>query len=169
MGDPVEIRPLRLKKKVEAGADFIQTQGVYDVARFAEQMEVVRNMGLHERTAVLAGIIVPRSLIMLKYMDSSVAGVSVPDSLKERMARAKESAGEDKKEARRNQEKEGVKIAVELIQQVREIPGVKGVHIQAIEWEKRVPEIVDKAGLLPRPTFPRQEEEHDSEGENPRS
>ncbi|KPK65995.1 MAG: methylenetetrahydrofolate reductase [Planctomycetes bacterium SM23_32] len=169
LGDPIEIRPLRLKKKVEAGADFIQTQGVYDVARFAHQMELVRNMGLHERTAILAGIIVPRSLAMLKYMNSSVAGVSVPDSLMDRMAEAKESAGKDKKQARRNQEEEGARIAVELIQQAREVPGVKGVHIQAIEWEGSVPEIVDTAGLLPRPTFPQEGEGDDFDGEDPGS
>lgn len=151
LGDPVEIRPMRLKKKVEAGADFIQTQGVYDVARFKEQMKIVCDMGLHERTAILAGIIVPRNLGMLKYMDSSVAGVSVPESLMKRMSDARKSAGDDKKQASRNQAAEGVNICVELIEQVREIPGVRGVHIQAIEWERRLPEIIEKAGLLPRP------------------
>jgi methylenetetrahydrofolate reductase (NADPH) len=166
MGDPVEIRPLRLKKKADAGADFIQTQGVYDVDRFAEQMGVVRNMGLHERTAILAGIIVPRNLAMLKYMDSSVAGVNVPKPLLERMAEAKESAGGDKKQARRKEADEGVSISVELIERVREIEGVRGVHIQAIEWEKRLPEIVRKAGLLPRPDLRREETENGIEGQD---
>lgn len=151
LGDPVEIRPLRLQKKVEAGADFIQTQGVYDVERFKEQMSIIRNMGLHERTHILAGIIVPRSLGMLKYMDSSVAGVSVPEALIQRMAKAKDSGGQDKKQAARKQAEEGIKITVELIEQVREVPGIGGVHIQAIEWEHRLPEILEKAGLLPRP------------------
>lgn len=153
LGDPVEFRPLRLKKKVEAGADFIQTQGVYDVEQFKKQMKVVVDMGLHERTAILAGIIVPKTLGMLKYMNSSVAGVNVPESLMKRMERARLSAGGDKKQASKNQAEEGIRIAVELIQQVREIPGVKGVHIQAIEWERRVPEILQKAGLLPRPVL----------------
>ena len=157
MGDPVEFRPIRLKKKVEAGADFIQTQGIYDVEQFQEQMQIVRNMGLHERTAILAGIIVPKSLGMLKYMHSGVAGVSVPDALMERMSAAKKAAGEDKKQARLNQQEEGIAITVELIQQVREIPGVKGVHIQAIEWEHKVPEIVERAGLLPRPKVTNEE------------
>ena len=157
LGDPIEIRPLRLKKKVEAGADFIQTQGVYDVPRFKEQMKAIHTMGLHERTAILAGIIVPKSLMMLKYMNSSVAGVTVPDALMDRMAKARKSAGDDKKQASRNQAAEGVKITVELIEQVREIPGVKGVHVQAIEWERRVPEILEKAGLLPRPIVPVEE------------
>lgn len=151
MGDPTEFRPLRLKKKVEAGADFIQTQGVYDVEHFREQMKRVVDMGLAERTAILAGIIVPKSLGMLKYMDSAVAGVSVPQELMDRMSAARKAAGDDKAQARHNQEEEGIKITVELIQQAREMDGVRGVHIQAIEWENRLPRIVKEAGLLPRP------------------
>ena len=157
LGDPIEIRPLRLKKKVDAGADFIQTQGVYDLERFAEQMKVVVDMGLHERTNVLAGIIVPRSLGMLNYMNNTVAGVTVPKALIERMAEAKASAGDDKKEASRRQAAEGIKMSVELIRGVREIRGVSGVHVQAIEWEQRVPEILEEAGLLPRPVVPQTE------------
>jgi len=153
LGDPIEIRPLRLKKKVEAGVDFIQTQGVFDIERFRDQMKVVIDMGLHERTAILAGIIVPKNLGMLKYMNSSVAGVSVPDSLMKRMEQARSAAGDDKKQARENQAEEGIKITVELIEQVREISGIRGVHIQAIEWEHRVPEILQRAGLVPRPVL----------------
>ncbi|MEW5746044.1 MAG: methylenetetrahydrofolate reductase [Nitrospirota bacterium] len=152
-GEPLDFRPYRLKKKVDAGADFIQTQGIYDVEQFKKQMEIVRNLGLHERTAILGGIIVPKSAMMLKYMDSSVAGVSVPKPLIERMAKAKEAAGDDKKKMKELQEAEGIKIAVELVQQVLEIPGIKGVHIQAIEWESAMEGIVKAAGLWPRPTF----------------
>jgi len=151
MGDPVEFRPIRLRKKVDAGADFIQTQGVYDVEQFRGQMKRVVDMGLAERTAILAGIIVPKSLGMLKYMNSAVAGVVVPQELMDRMSTARDAAGDDKTQARRNQAEEGIKIAVELILQVTEIEGVRGVHIQAIEWEDRVPRIVKEAGLLPRP------------------
>jgi methylenetetrahydrofolate reductase (NADPH) len=151
MADPVDFRPVNLMKKVNAGADFIQTQGIYDIEGFRMQMEKIRNMGLHERTAILGGIIVPRSAMMLKYMDSSVAGVSVPKSLIDRMNKAKAAAGEDKKKARELQEAEGIKITVELIHQVLETPGVKGVHIQAIEWESAIAEIVKAAGLYPRP------------------
>jgi 5,10-methylenetetrahydrofolate reductase len=154
MGDPMDFRPYNLKKKVDAGADFIQTQGIYDMELFKSQMEKARNLGILERTALLAGIIVPKSAMMLKYMDSSVAGVSVPKPLIDRMLKAKEAAGDDKKKAKELQETEGKKIAVELIQQALEIPGVKGVHIQAIEWESAMPEIVKAAGLYPRPTFP---------------
>lgn len=154
MGDPVDFRPWRLAKKVAAGADFVQTQGIYDMVLFREQMKVICEMGLHERTAILAGIIVPRNLGMLRYMDSAVAGVSVPEELKARMAGAREAAGGDKAEARRKQEQEGLRIAVELIEQAREVEGVRGVHIQAIEWEQKVPEIVERAGLMPRPECP---------------
>jgi 5,10-methylenetetrahydrofolate reductase len=157
MGEPLEYRPTRLGKKVAAGADFIQTQGVYDIDLFAAQMAKIVKMGLHERTAILAGIIVPKSGAMLKYMDSSVAGVTVPAALIERMNEAKAQAGDDKQQARLNQEEEGLRISVELIEQVREIEGVRGVHLQAIEWEKKVPEIVERAGLLPRPVMPCEE------------
>src|SRR5512135_1135374 len=126
MGDPIDFRPINLMKKI-------------------------RNMGLHEKTAILAGIIVPKSAMMLKYMDSSVAGVSVPKDLIDRMNKAKAAAGEDKKKMRELQEQEGIKIAIELIHQALETPGVKGVHIQAIEWESAIEGIVKAAGLYPRP------------------
>jgi methylenetetrahydrofolate reductase (NADPH) len=154
MGDPMDFRPYNLKKKVDAGADFIQTQGIYDMELFKAQMEKARNLGLHERTAILAGLIVPKSAMMLKYMDSSVAGVTVPKPLIDRMNKAKEAAGDDKKKARELQEQEGIKITVELVQQALDIPGIKGVHIQAIEWETAMEPIVKAAGLYPRPNIP---------------
>ena len=158
MGDPIEFRPYRLAKKVSAGTDFIQTQGIFDIEQFRHQMTIVYDMGLHEKTAILAGIIVPRSLGMLKYMHAAVPGVSVPKSMMKRMDASAKAAGKSKKKARLNQEEEGVKITVELIEQCREIPGVKGCHIQAIEWEHKVPEIVERAGLLPRPQIEQTEE-----------
>jgi methylenetetrahydrofolate reductase (NADPH) len=152
MGDPIEFRVIRLAKKAAAGADFIQTQGIYDVQQFAEIMKAVRSRGLHEKTAILAGIIVPKSAGMLRYMNSSVAGVTVPDALIKRFPKTKKGASKaEKKEARLRSEQIGKEIAVELIGQVRQIAGVRGVHIQAIEWEKAVPDIVKAAGLLPRP------------------
>ena len=152
MGDPVDFRVVRLAKKAAAGADFIQTQGVYDMEQFAGTMKQVRSRGLHEQTAILAGIIVPKSAGMLRYMNSSVAGVSVPEELIKRFPRTKKGASKDeKREARRKSEEIGKAIAVELIEQAREIEGVRGVHIQAIEWEKAVPDIVTAAGLHPRP------------------
>jgi 5,10-methylenetetrahydrofolate reductase len=137
--DPFEFRPLRLEKKIHAGADFIQTQGVFDVERFARYMEMVRGRGLHEQTCILAGIIPMKSAGMARYMRDYVAGLTVPDELVTRMEEA-----EDAKE-------EGVKIAVELIEQLREIEGVRGVHIMAVAWESIVPVIVERAGLYPRP------------------
>ncbi len=153
MADPVDFRVIRLAKKVAAGADFIQTQGVYDLRQFAEAMKNARNLGLHERTAILAGIIVPKSAAMLRYMNSSVAGVTVPEELIERFPKVKkDSSPAEKKQARIRSEQIGKEIAIELIKAVHEIEGVRGVHIQAIEWEEAVPEIVKGAGLLPRPT-----------------
>jgi len=137
--DPFEFRPLRLEKKVRAGADFIQTQGVFDVERFARYMDMVRDRGLHEQTYILAGIIPMKSAGMARYMRDYVAGLTVPDKLVERMEKA-----EDAKE-------EGVRIAVELIEQLREIEGVRGIHIMAVAWESIVPVIVERAGLYPRP------------------
>ena len=152
MGDPVEFRVTRLAKKIAAGADFIQTQGIYDIDQFAETMKAVRDRGLHEKTAILAGIIVPKSSGMLRYMNASVAGVSVPDALIKRFPKVKKDAPPDEKKAARAQSAEtGKQIAVELIEQARQIEGVRGAHIQAIEWEEAVPGIVEAAGLLPRP------------------
>lgn len=154
MGDPIDFRPMNLMKKVNAGADFIQTQGIYDIELFRSQMDKIVKMGLHERTAILGGIIVPRTAMMLKYMDGNVAGVSVPKAMIDRMNKAKATAGDDKKKMKELQEVEGLKITVELIHQVLETPGVKGVHIQAIEWETAIEGIVKAAGLYPRPSFP---------------
>ncbi|MFW6163446.1 MAG: methylenetetrahydrofolate reductase, partial [Planctomycetota bacterium] len=129
------------------------------VDQFADVMKEVRARGLHEQTAILAGIIVPKSAGMLRYMNSSVAGVSVPDSLIKRFPKRKKGASkEEKRAARRKSQEIGKQIAVELIEQCRQIEGVRGVHIQAIEWEKAVPDIVEAAGLLPRPAVPSSQE-----------
>ena len=154
MGDPVSYRVIRLQKKVAAGADFIQTQGIYDVEQFAEIMKQVRTLGLHEKTAILCGVIVPKSAGMLRYMNSSVAGVIVPQELIKRFPVIKKDMPPDEKKQLRAESAEiGKKITVELITQLREIEGVRGVHIQAIEWEEAVGGIVEAAGLLPRPNF----------------
>jgi 5,10-methylenetetrahydrofolate reductase len=138
-GDPLEFRAIRLAKKIEAGVDFIQTQCIYDMERFAEFMRQVRNRGLHEKVRILAGVTPLKSVGMAKYMRDSVAGLSVPDSCIERMDKAADKPAE------------GIKICVEQIETLREIEGVAGVHIMAIEWEEKVAEIVKAAGLLPRP------------------
>ena len=139
LGDPVDFRVIRLAKKIAAGAQFIQTQSIFDVTGFAEQMKMVRDEGLHEKASIMAGIIVPKSAGMLKYMNKNVAGVKVPEELIKRMEQAS-----DRKE-------EGLKVTVELIDQVRQIDGVRGVHVQAIEAEELIPEIVKRTNLLPRP------------------
>ncbi|WP_246167905.1 acetyl-CoA decarbonylase/synthase complex subunit delta [Thermosulfurimonas marina] len=137
--DPFEFRVKRLAKKIAAGAEFIQTQIVYNVERFRKFMEMARDMGLVEKAYILAGITPPKSFGMARYMKYFVPGLDVPDEILQRMKEAK-----DKRE-------EGINLAVEIIQRVREIPGVAGVHIMAIEWEEAVPEIVKRAGLHPRP------------------
>jgi len=138
-GDPFPFRAVRLAKKVKAGADFIQTQCIYDMERFRKWMEQVRARGLHEKVYILAGITPLRSVKMAEYMRDKVAGLTVPDHIIERLKGAE------------NAEEEGRKIAIEQIQELREIPGVSGVHIMAIEAEKTVAALAEKAGLLPRP------------------
>ncbi|HUS70733.1 MAG TPA: methylenetetrahydrofolate reductase [Anaerolineae bacterium] len=137
--DPFEFRVLRLAKKIRAGADFIQTQAVFDMPRFAAWMEMVRDQGLHEKAYILAGIIPMKSAGMARYMKKYVAGLMIPDELVKRMEHASDA------------KEEGVSIACELIEQLRDIPGVRGVHVMAVAWEEIVPEIVEKARLLPRP------------------
>ena len=134
-GDPFKSRIVRLAKKVAAGADFIQTQPIFDIERFKTWMDAARNRGLHEKTAIMAGVMPVKSHKALNYMNKFVPGITIPDELVKRV----ESA-EDGKAA-------GVDLCVEMINQVREIEGVKGVHIMAVEWEAIVPQVVEKAGL----------------------
>jgi methylenetetrahydrofolate reductase (NADPH) len=140
--EPLDLRVLRLAKKAAAGADFIQTQCVYDLARFRDFMARMVDQGLHERLHVLAGVMPLKSAGMARYVASSVPGISVPDAVIQRVA----DAGKGKAAA------EGLGIAIETIQELREIPGVAGVHVMAVEWEEKVREIVAGAGLLPRPS-----------------
>jgi methylenetetrahydrofolate reductase (NADPH) len=139
--DPFELRVARLAKKVKAGADFIQTQCIYDLERFEKWMASVRDRGLHEKVSILAGVTPFKSVGMAKYMKNKVPGMSVPDDLIKRMAGV----------PKEKQPEEGIKICVETIQRLKEVKGVRGFHIMAIEWEQKVPEIVEAAGLYPRP------------------
>jgi len=139
--DPFDFRVVRLAKKVKAGADFIQTQAVYDVAKFTRWMEIVADRGLDKEVHILAGVIPIRSAGMARYMRDYVSGVSVPDEIVTRM--------EDATDAK----EEGVRIVLEIIEQLKEIPAIHGFHIMAVGWEDIVPEIVEKAGLLPRPVL----------------
>ncbi|MGM0663251.1 MAG: methylenetetrahydrofolate reductase [Thermodesulfobacteriota bacterium] len=139
--DPFELRVPRLAKKVKAGVDFIQTQCIYNLDKFEKWMEGVRDRGLHEQVYILAGITPMKSAGMAKYMKNRVPGMDVPDDVVKRMAGV----------PKEKQAEEGIKIAVEDMQRLKEVEGVSGFHIMAIEWEQKVPEIVEKAGLLPRP------------------
>ena len=140
-GDPFEFRVVRLGKKVRAGADFIQTQGIFDVAKFGRFMQMVRDQGLDQKVFILAGIIPLKSAGAARYMRDEVAGVGMPDAVVKRMEGAKDAI------------EEGIKITMEIIQQVKEMPGVRGIHIMAVNWEEIVPRIVQEAGLMPRPVF----------------
>jgi len=139
--DPFELRVARLAKKVKAGVDFVQTQCIYNIDKFATWMQGVRDRGLHEKVYIMAGITPMKSVGMARYMKSKVPGMDVPDELVKRMA------GVPKEQ----QPQEGIDICVESIERLRQIEGVAGFHIMAIEWEEKVPEIVDRAGLYPRP------------------
>ncbi len=148
--DPADFRPLRLGKKARAGADFVQTQLVYNVPRFREFMARVCELGVDKQIYLLAGVGPLKSVGAAKYMRDKVPGLDVPNEIVERM----EAAGkgiEDKKAKAEATKRVGIDICVELIQQMRETPGVAGVHIMAIEWEDAVAEIVQRAGLTPRP------------------
>jgi methylenetetrahydrofolate reductase (NADPH) len=139
--DPFELRVARLAKKVKAGVDFVQTQCIYNIDKFETWMEGVRDRGLHEKVYIMAGITPMKSAGMARYMKNKVPGMDVPDELVNRMA----GVPKDK------QAQEGIDICIESIERLRQIEGVSGFHIMAIEWEEKVPEIVKRAGLYPRP------------------
>ena len=139
--DPFKFRAIRLAKKIAAGTDFIQTQIIYNIKKFEEWMSIVRDMGLHEKVFILAGVTPIRSLGMAKYMKNNVPGMDVPDEIIKRLE------GAEKKKV------EGINICLDIIERLRKIEGVAGIHIMAIEWEEIVPEIVERAGLLPRPNL----------------
>ncbi len=150
--DPFDFRPYRLAKKIAAGVDFIQTQIILDIPRFREFMKRVVDMGLHEKVYILAGIGPLKSAGAARYMRDKVPGMRVRDEYVERMEAAVAGIPKEDKKARKEAwEREGIRIAIEQIQEIREIPGVAGVHIMAIEWEEAVKPIVEGAGLLPRP------------------
>ncbi len=138
---PHEWRVHRLAKKVAAGADFIQTQCVFNMKRMREWIKEANDMGLTEKVYILAGVTPMKSLGMARYMKMNVPGMDVPDDIIKRLK------GVPKTE----QAKEGIKIACEQIAEFKEMKGVAGVHLMAIEWEHRVPEIAELAGVLPRP------------------
>jgi len=139
--EPFEFRVHRLAKKIAAGADFVQTQCIYNMDRFRQFMKRVVDMGLHEKCYILAGITPMKSVGMARYMANQVPGMDVPQSLIKRL----QGVGKGKAA------EEGIKFAVEQVQEFKEMEGIAGVHLMAIEWEHRVPEISQLAGVLPRP------------------
>jgi methylenetetrahydrofolate reductase (NADPH) len=141
--DPFAYRVARMAKKVAAGAEFIQTQCIYNLTRFKEWMGMVRDKGIHEKAFILGGITPLKSARMAEYMSKQVAGMDIPGELIDRM----------KSVPAKEQRQEGLKIAVETIEALKEIEGVRGVHIMAIEWEEAVPQLVKDAGLYPRPAM----------------
>ena len=139
--DPFELRVLRLAKKIAAGADFIQTQCIFNIDKFERWMEGVRKMGLHKKCYILAGVTPMKSVGAARYMKKRVPGMDVPTELVERMAAIEKEKQPD----------EGIAICVETIERLKQVEGVAGFHIMAIDWEEKVAEIVKKAGLYPRP------------------
>ncbi len=140
-GQPFEWRVHRLAKKVAAGADFIQTQCIFNMERMREWIHQANDMGLTEKVYILAGVTPMKSVGMAKYMKNNVPGMDVPDWIIKRLQ------GVDKKKAA----DEGIKIACEQIAEFKETKGVAGVHLMPIEWEHKVPEIAERAKMLPRP------------------
>jgi len=139
--EPFEWRVHRLAKKISAGADFIQTQCIYDMKLFREWVKQASDMGLTEKVHILAGVTPLKSAGMARYMANNVSGITIPDVIIDRMVKAPKGAGAE----------EGIKICLEQIEELKEIKGVHGIHLMAIEWEHRVPEIAERAKLLPRP------------------
>jgi methylenetetrahydrofolate reductase (NADPH) len=139
--EPYEWRVHRLAKKISAGVDFIQTQCIYNMDRFRKWIAQANDMGLTEKVYILAGITPMKSVGMAKYMQSRVPGMDVPDEIIERLRGA----------GKGNIADEGIRIACEQIQEFKAMKGVHGVHLMAIEWEHKVPEIAAAAGMLPRP------------------
>ncbi len=132
---PFEMRLIRLYKKVQAGARFIQTQPVFDPELFMHWMDGVVDMGLHEKVAILAGVMPVKSVKTLLAMKADVPGVKINDEYIQRM------------EAAADPKTEGVKIAVEIIETIKKIKGVRGIHIMPVFWESIVPTVVKEAGL----------------------
>jgi len=140
-GPNVELRALRLGKKIAAGAEFIQTQCIYNIPKFKEWMKIAVDKGYTEKVFIMAGITPFKGLGMARYMKSKVPGMDVPDDQINRL----------KGVPKEKQADEGIKMAIEMIQELKELPGIKGFHIMAIEWEEKVPELVKGGGLYPRP------------------
>jgi methylenetetrahydrofolate reductase (NADPH) len=138
---PLEFRPMRLGKKIQAGAEFVQTQICFNVEKLRLFMARAGDLGLLDNVWVLAGIFVPRSARAVRYLRDQVPGIDVPASVLDRMEWA----------APERQWEEGVRIALEIVDEVRQIPGVRGVHLMSIKNEAAIVRVIEESGLLPRP------------------
>uniref|UniRef100_A0A7C4VR01 Methylenetetrahydrofolate reductase n=1 Tax=Desulfatirhabdium butyrativorans TaxID=340467 RepID=A0A7C4VR01_9BACT len=139
--DPFEWRVHRLAKKIAAGVDFIQTQCIYNMEKFRKFIQMANDMGLTEKVYILAGVTPMKSVGMANYMKNKVPGMDVPDEIIKRLKGVEKGKVAE----------EGIKIACEQIEEFKSMRGVAGVHLMAIEWEHKVPEIAERAGMLPRP------------------
>jgi methylenetetrahydrofolate reductase (NADPH) len=138
---PLEFRPMRLGTKIEAGAEFVQTQICFNLDKLRLFMARCGELGLLDHVWVLVGVFVPNSARGARYLRDHVPGVDVPDRVIERMDAA----------PRDDQKAEGIAIALEIVEAVRQIPGVSGIHLMTINHEEAIPRVVEGAGLLPRP------------------
>lgn len=137
--EPFEMTLLRLQKKIQAGAAFVQTQCIFDTIRFKEWLQRVKDLDLNEKAFFIPGLMPLKSAKVARYMQDNIPGIEIPDAVIRRMERAKDP------------KQEGIKLIVEQIQWLKTLEGIHGVHIMAVGWEEIIPEIVTKAGLLPRP------------------
>jgi len=133
--DPYEIQVERLRKKIDAGAEFIQTQSVYNIEKFSRWMDEVRSLGLDKKVHILAGVTPLKSVKMAERMKFHVPGTDVPDAIYERIKHASDPA------------KEGYQIALDTIQELKTLKGIHGVHITALFWEEIIPALVKESGL----------------------
>ncbi|MBI2237150.1 MAG: methylenetetrahydrofolate reductase [Actinobacteria bacterium] len=141
---PVDFRPVRLGKKVEAGAEFIQTQIVFNIPRMRLFMARAGDLGLLDQVFVLPSVYIPRSAKAARYLRDQVPGINVPDEVMDRLDRTSPD----------RQAEEGLSLALEIVEEVRGMPGVSGIHLISIKWEEGIAALVERAGLLPRPAAP---------------
>jgi methylenetetrahydrofolate reductase (NADPH) len=138
--DPVELRVVRLGKKVAAGADFIQTQCIYDLNRFKEWVKRVQDRGLHEKCHILAGVSPLNSeRTILQCNQKTLPRVPVPEGLIDRITKSKDP------------DEEGIRVCIEQVKELKEMKGIHGIHLMGVDLEEKAARIVDGAGLLPRP------------------
>lgn len=142
VSNPNVERVVRLERKIQFGAEFIQTQIIFDVERFRQWMADARAAGLHQQAYILAGIMVIKSAASARFLRDHLPGSRVPDWVVARMDRAADP------------ESEGIAIAAELTSELLAVEGVRGVHIMTVGWTKSIPQVVERAGLLPRPALP---------------